>query len=144
MAQLSQQSHWTGLWQNRCKDHSRLYSLYNTKLHHQIYFLTVHRHQVFSMMRGSFFHITHNQGLYLMHCSTFCISRTETWVCFVGHCGWGGSVGTPAFCITCVDVSCLMSTAAMSHKLRQLMCARRGMWFACRVLPITFFQTFGV
>ena len=47
--------------------------------------------------------------------------------------------GTPAFRITWVGVSYLMSAVALSHGLRQLMCARRGMCFASRVLPIIIF-----
>ena len=47
--------------------------------------------------------------------------------------------GTPAFRITWVGVSYLMSAVALSHGLRQLMCARKGMCFASRVLPIIIF-----
>ena len=38
-----------------------------------------------------------------------------------------------------VGVSYLMSAVGLSHDLRKLMYARRGMCFACRVLPIMFF-----
>ena len=38
-----------------------------------------------------------------------------------------------------VGVSYLMSAVGLSHDLRGLMCARRGMCFACRILPIMIF-----
>ena len=60
-------------------DHNQIYSLSNTKLHHQIQFLTVLRHKFLSMMRGSVFRIPHIQEVYPMPYSTFCISRIETW-----------------------------------------------------------------
>ena len=67
------------LEQHHCKDHSQLYSLYNTKLHHQIQFLRVRCHQGLSMKRGSIFRIPHIQEIYLMPYSTFCISHIKTW-----------------------------------------------------------------
>ena len=66
------------LGQHHCKDHSQLYCLYNTKLHHQIQFLRVRCHQGLSMKRGSVFRILHIQGVYPMPYSTFCISHIET------------------------------------------------------------------
>ena len=65
------------LEQHHCKDHSQLYSLYNTKLRHQIQFLRVRCHQGLSMKRGSVFRIPHIQGVYPMPYSTFCISYIE-------------------------------------------------------------------
>ena len=38
-----------------------------------------------------------------------------------------------------VGVSCLMPAVAPSHGMVQLMCVRRGMYFAGRVLPVTYF-----
>ena len=67
------------LGQHHCKGHSQLYSLYNTKLRHQIQFLRVRCHQGLSMKRGSVFRIPHIQGVYPMPYSTFCISHIETW-----------------------------------------------------------------
>ena len=67
------------LGQHHYKDRSQLYSLYNTKLRHQIQFLRVRCHQGLSMKRGSFFRIPHIQGVYPMPYSTFCISHVETW-----------------------------------------------------------------
>ena len=55
---ISQLSHWTALWPFRTehwKDHSQLYSLYDTKLRHQIQFLRVRCHQGLSMKRGRVF-----------------------------------------------------------------------------------------
>ena len=68
------------LEQHHCKDHSQLYSLYNTKLHYQIQFLRVCCHQGLSMKRGSVCRIPHIQGVYPMPYSTFCISHIGTWV----------------------------------------------------------------
>ena len=67
------------LEQHHSKDHSKLYSLYNTKLRHQIQFLRVRCHQRSSMKRGSVFRIPHIQGVYPMLYSTFCINQIETW-----------------------------------------------------------------
>ena len=67
------------LEQHHCKDHSQLYSLYSTKLHHQIQFLRVRCQQGLSMKRGSVFRIPHIQEVYPMPYSTFCISHIETW-----------------------------------------------------------------
>ena len=46
------------LGQCHCKDHSQLYSLYNTKLRHQIQFLRARRHQVLNMKRGTHRYVT--------------------------------------------------------------------------------------
>ena len=54
------------LGQHHCKNHSQLYSLYNTKLRHQIQFLRVRCHQGLSMKRGSVFRIPHIQWVYPM------------------------------------------------------------------------------
>ena len=68
------------LEQHHCKDHSQLYSLYNTKLHHQIQFLKrVRCHYGLSMKCGSVFRIPHIQEVYPTPYSTFCISHIETW-----------------------------------------------------------------
>ena len=47
---------------------------------------------------------------------------------------------TPSFRTTWVGICCLVSAVNLSHGLCQLMCARRGMCFACKVLAIICFS----
>ena len=67
------------LGQHHCKDHSQLYSLYNTNLRHQIQFLRFRCHQGLSIKRGRVFRIPHIHGVIPIPYSTFCISHIETW-----------------------------------------------------------------
>ena len=59
---------------------------------------------------------------------------------FVGHGRWLRWLGGGCLYRDGIGISCLMSAVPLSHGLRQVMCTRMGMCFACQILPITCFS----